>query len=349
MISRNFSAVRFLLIRHCRTSLPLLLAAATMGMGSGCARRLTHPVHRFEFRQPHMGTEFKLVLFAANSRQASDGADAAFAEVARLGGLFTDYDPESELVRVSRSPVGQTVIVSPDLFQVLSESMRVAELSEGAFDPTAGPLVRQWRRARRTGVLPPDEQLAIAQRSVGWRNLRLDATHRTVTLLTNGMQLDLGGIAKGFAADRALAVLRQRGISRALVAASGDIALGDPPPGEASWRVTVAAPAWARSADQVIPLANAAVSTSGDTEQFVVIQGVRFSHIVDPRTGLGLTNRLQVSVFGPRATLTDAYATAVSVAGAEVGREWLRTPSGMSALIWRERDGQPECIAINRH
>src|SRR5204863_5100341 len=126
--------------------------------------------------------------------------------------------------------------VSDELFDILQKSQRVAELSDGAFDVTVGPVVRLWRRARRTGELPDSEMLTRARTSVGWKKLHLNAREKAVTLTAPNMQLDLGGIAKGYAADAALAVLKEHGISRALVAASGDIAVGDAPPGLSGWK-----------------------------------------------------------------------------------------------------------------
>jgi len=162
--------------------------------------------------------------------------------------MMTDYDPESELMQLCQKPFGQPVHVSDELFEVLQESQRVAELSDGAFDVTVGPVIRLWRRARRTEILPPAEALARARESVGYKKLKLDSRRKTVTLTVPNMQLDLGGIAKGYAADKALEVLKSHGINRALVAASGDIAAGDPPPGTRGWRVGVGALGGARSA-----------------------------------------------------------------------------------------------------
>jgi thiamine biosynthesis lipoprotein len=303
---------------------------------------------RFEFQQPHMGTLFMITLYAGDQATARSAAEAAFAKVAELNQRMTDYDPESELMRLCRHPVGGPVPVSDELFAVLAESQRLAALSSGAFDVTIGPVVRQWRRARRTEVLPSPEQLNRARAPVGWQKIRLDPEQQTDTLLATTMQLDLGGIAKGFAADQALAVLRERGIKRALVAASGDIAVGDPPPGQRGWRVSIGTPFQTEGTERSLILANAAVSTSGDVEQSVVINEIRYSHIVDPRTGIGLTNRCQVSVIARHATQTDALATAVSILGAEEGCRLIESQPKVSAIIYRETAAGIETIEVNR-
>jgi thiamine biosynthesis lipoprotein len=308
---------------------------------SGCrSAPVTEGLQRFEFKQPHMGTLFTITLYARGELAARVGADAAFARIATLDRMMTDYDPESELMQLSRKPVGEPVRVSDELFDILQKSQRIAELSDGAFDVTIGPVVRQWRRARRTGTLPAPETLARVREAVGWRRLKLDPANQTVTLTVPDMQLDLGGIAKGYAADQALAVLRSHGLPRALVAASGDIAVGDPPPGKQNWRVAVGQlddkdgkPA------RILFLNNAAVSTSGDAEQFVEIGGSRYSHIVDPRTGVGLTERVQVTVIGRRATDTDAYATATSVLGVERGVALLESQPDLEGIFIRKSGG----------
>jgi thiamine biosynthesis lipoprotein len=326
----------------------LLLAVALVSVGGCRATKPESPTKRFEFQQPHMGTLFTITLYAPDELEAQSAATAAFARVAQLNQMMTDYDPDSELMRLSRSPVGQPVRVSAELFEVLAESQRLAKSSGGAFDVTIGPLVRLWRRTRRTETLPTPEQLAVARASVGWEKLQLDARNRTVTLLAPNMQLDLGGIAKGYAADQALAVLKSRGINRALVAASGDIAVGEAPPGQAGWRVTIGTPFSREGAEPPLILKHAAVSTSGDAEQSVVIAGKRYSHIVDPRTGLGLTDRCQVSIVAARAMRTDAFATTVSILGADQGRKLIESEPGLSAIIYRETAAGWKIITVNR-
>lgn len=310
-----------------------VLALTTLVAGCGTTSRPS-ALRRYQFEEPHMGTLFTIKVYAADEAAAVAGKNAAFAKVTRLDQMMTDYDPESELMRLCQRPAGEPVHVSEELFAILRESQRVAELTAGAFDVTVGPVVRLWRRARRAETLPAPEALARARQSVGWRKLKLDARTRSVTLEAPHMQLDLGGIAKGFAADQALAELRRHGLNRALVAASGDIAVGDPPPGQRGWRIAVGGLLnTGRATPRILLLANAAVSTSGDAEQFVEIGGKRYSHIIDPRTGIGLTERWQVSIVARHAAQTDAFATAVSVLGREQGLRVIASQPGMGAMI----------------
>jgi thiamine biosynthesis lipoprotein len=315
---------------------------------TGCRTTPPAALNRFEFEQPHMGTLFRLTLYAPDATSARTASDAAFARVAELNAMMTDYDAASELMRLCRQPVGKPVAVSDDLFAVLRQAQRLAALSDGAFDVTAGPIVRQWRRARQTGELPAAVQLARARSAVGWQKLKLDPATQTVTMLASNLHLDLGGIAKGYAADAALAVLKQRGCPAALVAASGDIAVGSPPPGTKGWRVSIGNPTAGAPAARALLLKNAAVSTSGDTEQFVEIGGVRYSHIVNPRTGLGLTNHLQVTVVARHATDSDSLATTVCVLGVERGLKLIESQRNTAALILRQREGKLEAITSKR-
>ena len=316
------------------TTLGVAIAAIAVGQeaGSEGAR-----LERYEYREPHMGTEFLIVLYSTDEAAATLASRAAFDRVEALNAALSDYDPQSELMRLCERSGGPPVPVSDDLFHVLSRALEVAERSGGAFDPTVNPVGRLWRRARRDGKMPAPETLAKARALVDYRNVVLDSDARTVQLLAPGVKLDLGGIAKGYAADSALKVLSdEHKITRALVAAAGDIRVGDPPPNREGWTVAVA-PLRADSAAKTpaLLLANRAVSTSGDAEQYVEIDGVRYSHIVDPRTGLGVVGRSSATVVAPDATTTDALATALSVLGPSEGRALISEAPGVEFYFVR--------------
>ena len=291
---------------------------------------------RFEFTELHMGTRFKIVVYAASAKAASLASSAAFERIARLDATMSDYSATSELMLLCKQEPGKTVAVSDDLFRVLAKSQELARRSNGAFDITVGPLVRLWRRARRTGELPDRQRLLEALESTGHRGLYLDPEAHTVRLDKKGMLLDLGGIAKGYAADEAMVVLKRHGLDRSLVAAGGDIAVGAPPPGKDGWVVGIAE---LDSVDappsQCLLLHDSAVSTSGDANQNVEIGGVRYSHIVDPRSGVALTGRSSVTVVAPDCATSDGLATAVSVLGPEEGMRLVDSTSGAAALFVR--------------
>ncbi|HEX9204120.1 MAG TPA: FAD:protein FMN transferase, partial [Vicinamibacteria bacterium] len=235
---------------------------------------------RFEFEEPHMGTLVRLVLYAADQAAASAAARAAFDRVAELDAALSDYRDASEVSRLARAAGGPPVPVGPDLFAVLERAQDVGRRSGGAFDVTVGPLVRLWRRTLRTGDWPDPARTAEALACVGSDKMHLDAAARTVLLDRPGMRIDLGGIAKGYAGDQALRVLRALEVSSALVAVGGDVVAGDAPPGEAGWVVAVEPEEPTRARERLL-LSRAAVSTSGDSQQWVERDGVRYSHILD--------------------------------------------------------------------
>ncbi len=300
-------------------------------------------LRRYQFSHRQMGTVFQIVLYASTPHQAQAAAQSAFERIDQLNSILSDYDPQSELSRLSAtSGTGRWVRVSEDLWRVLSFSQRLACRSEGAFDVTVGPLVRLWRRARRQHRLPKPQRLQQALQATGYRWLRLDPGTKRVLLMRSGMRLDLGGVAKGYAVQQALEVLRRRGIRHALVDGGGDLALGDPPPGRRAWRVQLPPVDPRRpKPPQFLHLAQVAVATSGDAYQHVLIDGKRYSHIVDPRTGLGLTNQSTVTVIAPQGMQADALATAVSVLGPQRGFELLRCYPGTAARVVMLQEGKP--------
>lgn len=270
---------------------------------------------RFEFESKHMGVVFRIVLYAPDKATAEAASKAAFARVAELEKVMSDYDPNSEVMKLCKAndaDPGKPRPVSDDLLDVLVASESVSGAADGSFDVTVGPVVQLWRLARRTQQLPDRKELAAALAKVGMDKLAVDPVKKTVTLKVPGMRLDFGGIGKGFAADAALAVLRKHGVTRALVAASGDVTVGGPPPGKDGWVVDVA-PIGKGEPARTLKLANRSVSTSGDLYQFVEIGGVRYSHLVDPKTGLGLTGRRSVTVVAPKGVLADALTKAFSL------------------------------------
>lgn len=308
---------------------------------------------RFSFDSQHMGTLFRIILYATEEEVARRAAQAAFNRIAALDDIMSDYKSTSELMRLCQAfatEVGPPVRVSDDLFAVLAAADRLSRRSVGAFDVTVGPLSVLWRHARRTQELPSPQELAAARAKVGYDKVRLDPVRQTVQLAVPGMRLDLGGIAKGYAADQALQLLREKyGLSRALVAAWGDIACGDPPPMETAWRVQIA-PIAASQKPRFLKLTQAAVSTSGDLEQFVVIGGVRYSHILDPRTGMGLTGRRSVTVIAPRGIDADSLTKAVSVLPVEQALRLIaETPQAATHIaVGDEATGQVREIASPR-
>lgn len=290
---------------------------------------------RLTYQEKHMGVVINFTLYAQDRATANKAARLAFDRIADLNRKMSDYDPESELRRLSdEHPPGKPARISQDLFEVLSQAEHLSRRTNGAFDVTVGPVVRLWRRARRQRELPDPDRLKEARAVVGYQKVQLDKKHRTATLAQAGMRLDLGGIAKGYAGDAALKVFREQGLSRVMIDAGGDLVLGDAPPGEAGWRIGIAP---LEKADgppsRILEIANAAVATSGDAFQFVEIDGTRYSHIVNPKTGVGLTQRSSVTVIAPTGIQADSLASAVSVLGPQAGLKLIESTRNTETLI----------------
>ncbi len=319
---------------------------------------------RFEYSEVAMGVRARIVLYAPTQTAAEKAARAAYDRIAYLEQIMSDYRPDSELNLLCAKAGGEPVKVSPELLFILSKSSELARRSDGAFDPTVGPVVRLWRKARKSGVLPTPQEIEAAKYLVGWHKMRIDARASTVRLETPGMQLDLGGIAKGYACDEAQRVLKGQGIACALVEMGGDIVVSGAPPGKNGWEIAVpniqhptsnvqhSTPNVQRPGTTVhrtpftvhgsgvatAVLADCAVSSSGDTEQFVEIGGARYSHIVNPKNGLGLTDRIAVTIIAPNGTTSDGLSTAVSVLGAKCGRTLASAFPDVSVYIRTARD-----------
>jgi len=304
---------------------------------------------RFEFTGTEMAVPIELVLYAPSPEVATRASAAVFARLKRLNSVMSDYDPESELSRLSRtSGEGKTVPVSRDLWEVLAPAQEMARRSGGAFDMTVGPVVRLWRRARRHHELPEPGLLEKARQAVGYQFVRLLPEQQTVELTRPGMRLDLGGIAKGYAMAEALKVLRHEGITSAMIHAGGDLAVSAAPPGQPGWKIGIAPLELKGPPSQYLLLVDSAVATSGDTWQFVEIGGRRYSHIVDPRTGVGLTDHASVTIVCRDSITADALATAVCVLGPPEGLKLVETLPGAAAWILRAPQGKTETYQSSR-
>ena len=319
-------------------SIPIFLVLAILFPPPLRAEEQKQQLRRYELVQPHMGTQFGVALYAPDEETAGKALDAAFARIGQLDERMSDYDATSELSRLSQSsPTLAPVKLSEDLWTVLSAAQDLSRRTDGAFDVTVGPLTQLWRRARRQKELPAEDRLRTALASVGYQHLELDAEHRTAELLKPNMRLDLGAIAKGFAADEAIKAMARFGVTRALVNGGGGLTLAEAPPGEKGWKVGVAPLQADAPPSRVLLLANCGIATSGDAWQYVEIGGVRYSHIVDARTGLGLTTRSSVTVVAANGTLADGLATAASVLGPEKGLQLVeQTPGAAALFVWLE-------------
>jgi FAD:protein FMN transferase len=290
-------------------------------------------LHRYESAEPHMGTLVRITVYAPDEQAAKGAFRAAFDRIRNLDRILSDYLPDSELNQLTKAEAGRALRVSEDLFIVLAASQELAEATGGAFDITQGPVVRLWREARATARLPDPAALEDAARRSGFRKLYLDAEYRTVTFDMTGMALDVGAIGKGYAASEAIKVLDGLGVRSALVAVSGDLAFSEAPPGQRGWRIGVYSGEALPGVPAMLELTNAAVSSSGSSEQHLDINGRRFSHIIDPASRMGLVDDITVTVIARHGLDADGLDTAVSVLGADRGLALIESRPGTAALI----------------
>ena len=303
---------------------------------------------RFEFEGIEMAVPIRIVLYAEDAQTAKKAADAALARFHDLNQRLSDYDEKSEIRRFcDGAGPGEFVRVSDDLWNCVRLAIHHAEISGGAFDPTVGQVVQLWRTARKLHRLPAENRIRDVLDTVGWENILFDEERQAIAISAHGakrhVRLDLGGIAKGYAIDEALKTMRFFGVTRVLLDAGGDLGLGDPPPGKEGWTIAVTPLKKGEKPTDFWTLKNCGVANSGDMYQFVEINGKRYSHIVDPKTGLGLTNRLTVSVIAPTAADADALASAVSVLGPEKGLALIRTlPQTEAQILHLTEEGKVE-------
>jgi thiamine biosynthesis lipoprotein len=268
-------------------------------------------LERFEFERPAMGVYFRVIVYAENGEQAKTAVDIAWDELERVEQCLSDYRSDSEVNQLCKSaPHAEPVTVSPLLVNSLLVAREMYDKTDGAFDVTVGPLSHLWRGAIKRNRYPDEEKIAEALEKVGMDKVKISEDGK-VQLLKEGMQLDFGGIAKGAAADRMLNILLEAGIENALVDASGDVSVMGTPPGDVAWSVMVHGNG--EGGVVKIGLKSGSVATSGDSEQSLVIDGKRYSHIVDPRTGMAVTHTSRATVIAPNGATADAMASACCV------------------------------------
>ena len=314
----------------------------------GVVTQIATTENQFEFSRIVMGAPCRVVFYAPSEESANESARAVFERLARIEEALSDWVPSSETRQLPSLAAVQTT-VGPDLATALSASLGYARMTDGAFDPSIGALTKRWRAARRDGRAPDAAELLTLRARCGWQQMQFDEAAHTYAARVPGLELDFGGIGQGIGADAALAVLRERGVTSALIDLSGDIAVSDAPPGRTGWNIDLDDP-WHTK----LELANAAVTTSGDRFQHMDVAAdggtttaadggttTRRSHIIDPATGEPLTTRVEVVVVARTGVEADALATALSVMGPERGLALLAKLPSVSARWRYETQRQP--------
>jgi len=311
----------------------VLFLLPLMGAASAPARPIDQiETLRLESSVVAMGSAYSVAVYGEERTRMEEAVDAAFAEVHRLDEMLSNYNPESEVSEVNHTAAERPVAVTPELFDLLSACVKYSRESDGAFDITVGPLMKVWGFYKGTGRLPHRAEVRAALDRVGYRNIVLDGANRTVQFARSGVELDPGGIGKGYAVDRMIEVLKQYGIRTALVSASGSSIYGlGAPPGEKGWKVQIRDPKDQSKSVAEVYLKDESMSTSGNYEKFFRAEGKIYSHIMDPRTGWPAQGVLSVSVVAPRTLDSEAWTKPFFVNG----REWAakHKPAGLRAFF----------------
>lgn len=269
---------------------------------------------RFQFAENKMGSPFRIIFYHEDSAQADIVAKECFLLVDSLNRIFSDYSQESEISILTRSSAGNQQPVSPELLQLFLISREAWFKSEKSFDISMGPLTLLWRNARSENKFPSKKEIRNAKHKTGFENLDINEKERSVSLNQKGMLLDFGGIVKGYAAQKVIQHLKSKNIFMALADAGGDIVTSEAPPGKKGWTIAVNIPEQGNEVwDKKLELANCAVATSGDVFQFTMYKGKKYSHIIDPRTGYGITSLRNVTVIAKDGATADWLATACSI------------------------------------
>jgi thiamine biosynthesis lipoprotein len=282
-----------------------------------------------------MGTSFTVVEYGSDSTYLQEVAAQVFQEIDDLDGQMSNYKPQSELSSINREAARRAVIVEPALFRLIQTSLEYSRASGGAFDITVGPLMKSWGFFRGQGRLPSKSELTQVLKRIGYQHIHLDASARTIRFDTPGIEIDLGAVAKGYAVDRAVEILRENGITAALISSgtSSLYALGSPP-GEHGWKISVRNPLEQSKAACVLRLQNLSLAVSGDYQKFFKLGGKIYAHIMDPHTGMPVENMLSTAVVSPSATDSDALSTTFFVEGPDATRRYLDHHPNLTAVFF---------------
>jgi thiamine biosynthesis lipoprotein len=305
----------------------LVVVGALLSISTPTPATADHPglLSRYQGARMSMACVYTVVVYGRDPASLPGIVDAALDEVDRIDRLMSHYKPDSPLSRLNRTAAEGPMPVDPELFDFLVESLNYSRDSDGAFDITVGPLMKAWGFFRGDGRIPTESEISELRTRVGYQHVIMDAGEKTIHFDRPGVELDLGGIAKGYAVDRAVSVLRHHSIAAALVSAGGSTlyALGAPP-GRKGWEVSVQDPIDPRRVALGVVLKDQALSVAGSSEKFFEVEGVRYSHIMDPRTGRPVQGVLSVVVLAGSGTVGDALDDAFFVEGVVKSREHLK-------------------------
>lgn len=292
-----------------------------------------------------MGSMFDLTVVAHGPIEGEQYLDQAVAEISRIENLISSWKESSQTSAINRNSGIRPVQVDAELFELIERSIGISKLTDGAFDISYASMDHIWKYDGSMAQMPTEKEIKESVAKVGHKNIVLDKAHSTVFLKHKGMKIGFGAIGKGYAADRAKELLIKNGAVAGIINASGDMSTWGRQPDGTEWRVAITNPIDSSKAYGLLPLSSGAVATSGNYEKYVTFNGVRYSHIIDPRTGMPASGLASVTVFAPKAELADALATSVFVMGKDIGLDRINQLPNIECIII---DGQGNIFTSNR-
>lgn len=280
-----------------------------------------------------MGCRFDFTVVAADEAHGTEYLDLAIDEIRRIERLISSWDPHSQTSEINRQAGVTPVAVDPELYGLIERSVGISRLTDGSFDITYASVDKLWYFDGSMTSMPEPDAVAASVALIGYRKIELDPATHSVYLPERGMKIGFGAIGKGYAADRARELLEARGVTAGIVNASGDLTAWGRQPDGSDWKVAITNPLNKQKAFAWLPVDGRAVVTSGDYERYVIFDGVRYAHIIDPRTGYPATGIISATVFAPRAELADALATSIFVMGTETGIDFVDQLPGVDVII----------------
>ncbi|MEM5564884.1 FAD:protein FMN transferase [Psychroserpens sp. AS72] len=284
-----------------------------------------------------MGSRFDITVVAKDTILADSYIDLAVSEITRIEQLISSWDPKSQTSEINKNAGVKPVVVDKELFDLIQRAQSISKLTDGAFDISYASMDKIWKFDGSMSQMPSEADIKISVEKVGYKNIVLDASKSSVYLRKKGMKIGFGAIGKGYAADKAKALLIEKGVVSGIINASGDMnTWGNQINGE-EWKVAITNPLDKNKAFALLPITNGAVVTSGNYEKQVTFNGIRYSHIIDPRTGYPSSGIVSVTVFAPKAELADALATSVFVMGKDVGLNRINQLPNIECIIIDEK------------
>jgi thiamine biosynthesis lipoprotein len=293
----------------------------------------------FKKEQSLLGSPFEITVVATDSVQAKLYTDLAISEVKRIENLVSDWIPTTQISQVNQNAGIKPIKVDQEVFDLVERAIKISKLTSGAFDISYASMDKIWKFDGSMKQMPTEEAIKKSVEKVGYQNIILNPTDKTIFLKNKGMKLGLGGIAQGYIADKIKEVLQEKGCTSGLVNVSGDINTWGKQPNGQPWTVGIINPMNKNKVFATFILDDSAVETSGSYEKFVVFNGKRYSHIIDPRTGYPASGIVSVSVFAKQTELADALATGIFVLGIEVGLDLVNQLNGIDCIIVDDKGG----------